>query len=196
MRDLRAAATDLRARRLPSPMALLTGGILVAALLALVFAGLARALGGDPSAAERLVGQPAPAFSLPAQQDGRALPEPVALADARGHPVVLVFFYTLCAHCLSQLGEVHDAVRGAPAGATDLFIDTPGERPDVTQAYFRRLYFQPPVLSDADGRVAARYGVAYSPTVVLVDGAGIVRHVWVGETDAATIRAAIMALPR
>jgi hypothetical protein len=55
----------------------------------------------------------------------------------------------------------------------------------------QRLAITDPVLLDADGQVAARYGIAYYPTLVLVDGQGSVRNIWTGEIDASALRAGI-----
>lgn len=56
----------------------------------------------------------------------------------------------------------------------------------------RRLAITDPVLLDNDGEVAARYGIAYYPALVLIDGQGIVRNIWTGEIDATTLHTGIL----
>jgi hypothetical protein len=72
-----------------------------------------------------------------------------------------------------------------------VYIDSPSELPNLPDLMMQRLGVTDPVLLDADGRVAARYGIAYYPSLVLIDGRGIVRAIWTGETDAATLHAGI-----
>jgi hypothetical protein len=72
-----------------------------------------------------------------------------------------------------------------------VYIDSPAELPNLPDLMMQRLAITDLVLLDADGRVAARYGVAYYPALVLIDERGIVRAIWTGEADAATVRAGI-----
>ena len=120
----------------------------------------------------------------------------MTLASERGHPVLLVFFYTLCVHCLSQVQTAAAVGRDETArGLSVLYVDSPAERPDIVAAYLDRLQIDAPVLLDADGAVAERYGVRFYPTLVLVDGGGVVRGVWLGETSTAPIERALSAHP-
>jgi peroxiredoxin len=47
------------------------------------------------------------------------------------------------------------------------------------------------ILRDSRATVAGAYGVQLYPTTVLIDGQGIVRAVWTGEIDAATLDQAL-----
>ena len=58
-------------------------------------------------------------------------------------------------------------------------------------SYSARLGFDPVILRDSRATVADAYGVQLYPTTVLIDGQGIVRAVWTGETDAATLDQAL-----
>lgn len=174
----------------------LRAGVLAAALLALVLGVAARALAGTSQSAPALVGRLAPAWTLPVERAGQRLPTSVTLASERGHPVLLVFFYTLCVHCLSQVQTAAAVGRDETArGLSVLYVDSPAERPDIVAAYLDRLQIDAPVLLDADGAVAERYGVRFYPTLVLVDGGGVVRGVWLGETSTAPIERALSAHP-
>lgn len=174
--------------------ALWTGGILTGVLAVLLGATL-RAQADGTSSAERLVGKSALSFSLPAERDAQATPQPVSFAPASGHPTVLVFFFTLCTHCLLETKTLHDMAASYPnSGLQMLYIDSPGESPNIADAYVKRLGITTPILLDNGGKVAGRYGVRYYPTVLFVDGQGIVRTARIGEVSDAQLRANFAAL--
>ncbi|HEX5547105.1 MAG TPA: TlpA disulfide reductase family protein [Ktedonobacterales bacterium] len=177
-------------KSLPTASQALRGGMLASALLAVVLLIAFRATAPSPTATQRRINQPATAFTLPAEQAGARLPVPATFAPATGKPTLLVFFYTLCTHCLLQMQSTHAVTTGFRDLHT-VYIDSPSELPNLPDLMMQRLGITDPVLLDADGRVAARYGIAYYPSLVLIDGRGIVRAIWTGETDAATLHAGI-----
>ena len=187
-----AQPTQIRRRRAPSPAAFLRAGMLAAALLAVALALLVRPVAGAADGAQALVGRQAPAFALPAAQNGQTLPGTQTLAAHRGRATLLVFFNTLCVHCLGEVQTTQSLTHGYPQ-LDIVYIDAPGESAQITTNYLARLNFDPPVLLDAHERVAMRYGVAYYPTLILVDTRGVVRATWLGETPAATLRPVISA---
>jgi len=166
--------------------------MLAAALLAVGLALLVRPVAGEADGPQRLVGQQAPAFALPAAQNGAKLPGTQTLAQHRGRPTLLVFFNTLCVHCLGEVQATQALAHSYPQ-VDVVYIDAPGEGAQITTNYLARLSFDPPVLLDTHERIAARYGVRYYPTLILVDARGVVRAAWLGETPAATLRPAISA---
>ncbi|HUY76808.1 MAG TPA: TlpA disulfide reductase family protein [Ktedonobacterales bacterium] len=178
--------------RRPSVATLLRVGMLAAALLAVALALLVRPVAGSAAGAQALVGRQAPAFALPAAQNGHTLPGTQTLAAHRGRAILLVFFNTLCVHCLGEVQTSQSLARSYPQ-LDIVYIDAPGESAQITTNYLARLNFDPPVLLDAHERVAARYGVAYYPTLILVDARGAVRATWLGEVGVATVNAAISA---
>lgn len=164
--------------------------MLASALLAILLVVAFRATAPSSMATQRQINQPATAFTLPAEQAGVRLPAPVTFAPANGKPTLLVFFYTLCTHCLLQMQSTHAVAADFPDLRT-VYIDSPSELPNLPDLMMQRLGITDPVLLDTDGRIAARYGVAYYPALVLIDGHGAVRAIWTGETDAATLHAGI-----
>ncbi len=168
------------------------------ALLAILLAVVTRVSGGSTTAAQHLLGVPAPAFSLKAENRGQVLPETVSLAEQRGHNVLLVFMYSLCAHCLSQIDTVHALdTQGVSPGLRVLYIDSPAESTSIISAYAERLGIETPstsILLDSNGALAQTYGVRYYPTTFLIDDRGIVRQVWTGETSGDSLRSAIKLL--
>lgn len=177
------------------PRWLLRAGAIGCALLALALLLLTRASAPDPVGAATLTGHSAPSFALPIAQGGKTQPEPGGYAaTANGKPTLLVFFNTLCVHCLSEIPAAQHAANAMPnAPLNVIFIDSPGENAKITGAYMARQRLDPPVLLDAGARVARAYHASYTPTIILIDGAGVVRRVWTGETSAATLNAGITA---
>ena len=168
----------------------LRAGLAGCVVLALVWLLVARLTAPSPHAPAALTGHAAPAFTLPAAQSGQPLPYPIHFPTTSGRPTLLVFFNTLCIHCLSEISATRAAAAApAPNGPLDLvFVDTPGENAQITGAYMARIQLDPPVLLDAGGAVARAYHAGYSPTIILVDARGTVRMVWVGETSATSLR--------
>ncbi len=169
--------------------------VLAAAVLAVILAALVRVTTPAPLDATRLAGRPAPLFSLRAERDGQLLPDPISLSAQRGHPVLLVFGYSLCAHCLNGFQAAHE-VAAAPHGLVVLYMDSPAEDAAIIDAYARRLGLDAPIPLDPGGAVAARYGIAAYPAFILVDRAGVVRGVWSGEVSASTLETAAAPLLR
>src|SRR4029079_1957666 len=94
-----------RARMLSAP-AWLRVAVVAVALIAVLVAIGARVAAPSDISTQALVGKSAPNFTLPVAAAPGATPQTISLAAQRGHPVVLVFFFTLCTHCQSQLRVV------------------------------------------------------------------------------------------
>lgn len=170
-------------------------GIVLAGVLAVALGATLRAQADVPSAVSGLVGKSALGFTLPAERDAQPLPQSVTFTPASGHPTVLVFFFTLCTHCLLETKTLHDLAATYPiSGLQMLYIDSPGESPNIADTYVKRLGITTPILLDSGGQVAGRYGVRYYPTVLFIDGQGMVRTVRVGEVSDAQLRADFAAL--
>lgn len=174
--------------------------VLAAALLALVLTIATRAGAPSSHAAQSLAGQPAPGFSLASVTGDHAGTMPVTLASQRGHPVLLVFTYTLCPHCLPETQTAAAlASHERATGLRVLLVDSPAESPAIVAAYQDRVRGDTggvTVLLDRGGATARAYSVGLYPTTVLIDGQGVVRAVWTGETSEAALRAALSRIPR
>lgn len=100
------------------------------------------------------------------------------LPDLRGRPYLLFFWATWCAPCKSAVPEVLALARsrGLPALAiSDEDEETVGAFLAVrTEAFF------PSVAVDALRKSFIAYGVSGTPTLVLVDGQGVIRQRQVG----------------
>ncbi len=175
-------------RALRTPLGALRAGVIAAALVAIALALLVRPVAGPADGPQRLIAHSAPAFTLPVTQGSQLAATPYTFAPGQDRPTLLVFFNTLCVHCLSELQTAHNVALARPHLHV-VYIDSPGESAQIVANYFARLLFTPPVLLDRNETVAGRYGVRYYPTLILVDGHGIVRASWLGETSAGDILA-------
>ena len=174
------------------PGGVLRIAVVAAALLAVALSVGARASAPTTQAAQSLAGHAAPTFALPPLDGDRTGVQPVTLASERGHPVLLVFTYTLCPHCLAQTQTAAAlAADERASGLRVLLVDSPAESPSIVAAYLQRARVaggDMAVLLDLDGRAARAYHVGLYPTTVLIDGQGVVRNVWVSETSEETLR--------
>ena len=191
-----ASRLTLRLRRLTVGGWLRLGAI-TCAVLALGLAALAHAQAPTPNQSQALIGHTAPAFSAPAAQHGKLIAQMGSYDPQSGRVTLLVFFNTLCIHCLAGV-RTANAVAQAPASASVrvIYLDAPGENASITDPYMTREHIDAPVLLDAGARIASRYGVAYYPSFILIDTHGVVRNVWTGTPTASDLDAAIAQAAR
>lgn len=99
-------------------------------------------------------GHKAPLFALP-DQDGRVH----HLQDYQGRPVLLVFFGELDAEARQSLRSLRQTIRAFDEGGIRVFTVGRGDTPAYRQFHdAERLPF--PLLTDRNGEIAARYGLA------------------------------------
>lgn len=133
-------------------------------IIALTAPGPVRAAGG--------VGDPAPSFTLNSLDGTR-----ISYRGAAGRPVMLVFWATWCPNCLKEipvLKKIHERLRNR----MDLYaINADINDSQAKAAAYQRKHELPyPVLYDKGSTVTRQYGVMGTPTVVIVDKAGIIRY--------------------
>jgi thiol-disulfide isomerase/thioredoxin len=151
-----------------------------------------------------LEGKPAPALDT-AQWIGA---RPPALAALRGHPVLLFFWAHWCSDCKAEV-EIVAGLRKTFApqglvvmGPTRLYgyvaggEDAPPEKEKPYIEQVRAKFYAPlsdmPVPLGADNFAA--YGASSTPTLVLIDRAGIVRWYHPGSATAAELTARVKAV--
>jgi peroxiredoxin len=183
--------TTARTRTICAPMWLRVCVIAIALIALLVAMGIRISAPTDAST-RALIGTAAPGFTLPVATAPGAAPQSASLAAQRGHPVLLVFIFTLCTHCQPQLRAVHSAAAPyAKDGLAIFAINSPAESYDVLTSYSARLGFDPLILRDSQAKVANAYSVQLYPTTVLLDRQGVVRAVWSGETGTTALDRAL-----
>jgi peroxiredoxin Q/BCP len=145
--------------------------------------GLLDLLGGGKAGVE--AGQRAPDFTLP-DASGR----PVRLADFAGKPVVLYFYpKDDTPGCTKEACSFRDQYEDfQEAGAVVVGVSSDSSESHRKFAAKHRLPFT--LLSDRDGEVRRRYGVPATLGLLpgrvtfVIDGAGVVRHVFNSQLDA------------
>jgi thiol-disulfide isomerase/thioredoxin len=126
------------------------------------------------------VGRPIPAV------EGRSFDGTPVNIKADGRPKLIVFLAHWCPHCQREVPVVQawlDA-NGMPAGVDLISVVTaidpnrPNYPPD---AWLAREHWSVPVIVDADGQIATRYGLTAFPFWVAVRADGTVAHRVAGE---------------
>ncbi len=109
------------------------------------------------------IGDPAPDFSAVDIQ-GR----PVRLADWRGRPVVIRFFYPDCRYCRADtkvFNEFYQRFHGQ--GLEILYVNTRPQSTDLA-GFAAELGIEFPIVVDTDGSLARRYSVQVVPQAIIL----------------------------
>ncbi|MFO1414245.1 MAG: redoxin domain-containing protein [Burkholderiales bacterium] len=122
----------------------------------------------------------APAFAGPTA-DGDAMSLDGWRAAHPGEAVALYFWAEWCPICRMQEGNIATLRDGHPVLTVATRSGSPGQVAAVLQARG----MNGPVVIDADGDIAARYGLHGVPALVVVDPGGELRSVAVGYTTTA-----------
>lgn len=126
------------------------------------------------------VGDPAPDFTLPSQAG-----EPITLGNLLGRSAIVLYFYPKdsTAGCTAEACAFRDSFETfAEAGAQVIGVSSDSVASHGAFASAHRLPF--PLLSDVDGAVRRRYGVAKwlgllpGRVTFVIDRLGIVRHIF------------------
>ena len=136
-----------------------------------LFAGL----GGRDEAPHPLLGEPAPEFEVD-RLDGDAF----KLADVLEKKVVMLDFWaTWCGPCVDALPQVTAAAKEFEDDVVFFAVNI-GEKADDVRKFLDAKELDTPVLLDAEGAVAEKYGANAIPQTVLIGKDGRVQVVHIG----------------
>jgi cytochrome c biogenesis protein CcmG/thiol:disulfide interchange protein DsbE len=139
------------------------------------------------------LGEPAPALSLPIAAGGSPDgPTRVKLSDMNERVVVLEFWASWCGACKRTTPVLNDLHREF-ASQDVSFYAVNVEQIDRQRLQAAHLAFgtEFPSLHDRTGEVQRRYAIEALPTVIVVDGAGVVRWASTGVPSKMRLRGAI-----
>ncbi len=156
----------------------------------------ARAAGGaeEKNPVEGLVGLPAPDFTL-TLLDGPGKTRTVSKGDLAGKVVMIDFWATWCGPCMAELPEVQKMIESYAKDKKDVLIvalsqdKEPAEPAEVRKLIEKTLDEKKIVLTgtpvgqvglDPSGSVGDAFKVEAIPTVVILDGKGVVQSAHVG----------------
>jgi cytochrome c biogenesis protein CcmG, thiol:disulfide interchange protein DsbE len=140
-------------------------------LAALVF--ILGAVTGSTGLATVHYNQPPPDFTFSTAHGSERLDE------LRGKPIVLNFWASWCHPCTDEL---KDFVRAAQVYGDRITLLTISSEPhDVAASYLRLWNISLPLIEDLDGSISKEYSVPPIPVTVVLNPAGDVTYVSVGE---------------
>jgi len=110
--------------------------------------------------------------------------QPYTAADYRGKIVVLDFWYRSCPSCMQAIPHIKQLAEEF-AGQQVVILGVNNDRDDEDARYvIDTLKITYPTLKSAHQgqRIDAAYNITEWPTLIVIDGKGIIRHVQVGDS--------------
>ncbi len=146
-------------------------------------------------ASDPLVGHPAPDFSLAMLRPDSSKSD-LSLSNFKGKPVVLNFWASWCAPCKEEaplLENTWKQMRAQGKDVVTLGIDFQDSKNDSLN--FLQLYsITYPIVLDADGSVASKYGVISLPQTIFINRNGTVISKVSRELTAQTLSSGIQSI--
>lgn len=129
-------------------------------------------ISGAANAAVPKTGDKAPDFSLTSVKG-----EKVSLSQYKGSVVVLGLFH-ICDPCMNQATEMQKLLNDGTTKAVFLGVNTSGDSKEDVLAYLGqfRTKITFPYLIDTAKTVNKMYVQRYMPTVIIIDGDGVIRY--------------------
>ncbi len=117
----------------------------------------------------------APSFALPSLEG-----QEKSFEEFRGKPILLHFWATWCPPCREEMPIFQKLYRElSPSGLVILGINV-GDSPRAVKEFVEEVGVTFPILLDAKGEVANRYGVRGLPTTFWIDSSGKIVDVTIG----------------
>jgi peroxiredoxin len=114
----------------------------------------------------------------------------IALADLKGHTVLINFWATSCPGCVTEMPQIANTYREyKDKGFEVVAVAMPYDPPDHVINYAKKNALPFPVALDIDGSISNLFGeVQVTPSSFIIDAKGnVVRRV-IGELDFADLR--------
>ncbi len=146
----------------------------------------------DRTPSSPLVGELAPDFALPVTHGGER-GNRIRLSNLSGRVVVLDFWASWCRPCLDQIPALSELAAVTEGDALSIVGVNTGDAEDEADKVLERLSPKYPSLRDAEGTVAAAYGVESLPTLVVVAPSGNVTAVRQGVHSVQELRELVRA---
>lgn len=129
-------------------------------------------LTGISYAAVPLVGDKAPEFSLTSVNGER-----ITLSQYKGSVVVLGLFH-ICDPCMNQATEMQRLLNDGKTRAVFVGVNTAGDTKEDVLEYLGEFKTKVtfPYLLDPDRNVNKKYVHKFMPTVIIIDGDGVIRY--------------------
>jgi cytochrome c biogenesis protein CcmG/thiol:disulfide interchange protein DsbE len=143
---------------------LIVGGLITAALIAVLFMGL----GKDPSAIDSpLVGKVAPDFALKAVGTGQT----IDLAKFRGKPLVVNFWATWCRPCWDEYPTLNESAQAMGDRVQFIGVVFQDDESKILDFLRQRGSVYPTVVDDR-GKTAIAYGIGGVPETFFLNAKG------------------------
>ncbi|HKP61840.1 MAG TPA: redoxin family protein [Polyangiales bacterium] len=109
----------------------------------------------------------------------------LSLDDYRGRPVLLHFWATWCGVCRAEQSSIDSIARELPV----LSVASRSGSADQVSSFVQQHGVVPPVVVDAPGALAKRYGIHAYPTTLVLNESGEIQFCEVGYTTELGLRA-------
>lgn len=116
--------------------------------------------------------------------------EEVSLDTLQGVPVVVNFFSSTCAPCITEMPDLEEVFQAVDEQVEFLGLAV-SDRPEAAQRLVRQTGVSYPTAQDKDGSVIAELGGTMLPTTVLLDAEGKIVETHTGQITADQLKGLI-----
>jgi cytochrome c biogenesis protein CcmG, thiol:disulfide interchange protein DsbE len=144
--------------------------------LTIILAALTVLSGCDRGTHPRMIGSPAPDFTITDSE------RTVSLHDFRGKPVVLNFWASWCQPCIEEMPSLIRMQKQMAPGVVVLAVDI-RDSEDAYHKFLVQYHIELLTVRDAKDKSADLYNTTGQPETFIIDSKGILRRKLVGPMD-------------